>query len=425
MKILHAADLHLDSPMRGLERYEGAPVEQMRAATRQALGNLVDLCLAEEVKLLLIAGDLYDGDWKDYSTGLFLIRQLSRLREGDVQVALIRGNHDARSSITRHLKLPANVTELSTRTAQSVAYEELGVVVHGQGFAKRAVTKDLAARYPDAISGAFNIGLLHTCASGRVGHERYAPTTLQTLTSKGYDYWALGHVHQREVLSEAPWVVFCGNLQGRHAREIGAKGASLIEVVDGRVQAVEHQPLDVVRWARLELDASTCGSGYDVVELVRQKLEEAVELAEGRTLAARVVVYGPSAAHGALRDDEERWRSEIRAAAIDVGDAWIEKVQLRTSAPQRRGELAERDDAVGQVVRALRSLQDDDARVAQLIDALDDLRRKLPGELRDRSVDGGRRLDDPATIRGMLSDVEELLMTRLVDVADDSAEPPP
>ena len=362
MKILHTADLHLDSPMRGLERYEGVPLEQMRGATRTALTNLVDLCLREQVQLLVIAGDLYDGDWKDYSTGLFFMRQLVRLREGQVKVALIRGNHDAHSAITRHLKLPEHVTELSTHAPQSLVYDAFGVVVHGQGFAKRAVTKDLAARYPDAVAGAFNIGLLHTCASGRQGHERYAPCKLETLLSKGYDYWALGHVHQREVLHEAPWVVFCGNLQGRHARETGPKGASLVEVVDGRVTQVEHQVVDAVRWARCDIDASECGSGYDVVECVRQALQAAAVAAEGRTLAARVEVRGASGAHAALRDDEDRWRHEVRNIAIDVGDVWIEKVVLRTQPRQARGELAERDDAVGQVVKALHDVAEDDQR---------------------------------------------------------------
>lgn len=79
--IVHAADLHLDSPLVGLERYDGAPVAELRAATRRALENLVQLCLAEDAKLLLLAGDLYDGDWRDYSTGLFFAAQMARLRE--------------------------------------------------------------------------------------------------------------------------------------------------------------------------------------------------------------------------------------------------------------------------------------------------------------------------------------------------------
>src|SRR5690606_2935920 len=99
----------------------------------------------------------------------------------------------------------------------------------------------------------FNIGLLHTCATGRAGHEPYAPCRLSTLLSKGYDYWALGHVHQREVLHEHPWVVFPGNLQGRHMKEVGEKGATIVDVEAGRVVDVQHRALDVVRFAQREV----------------------------------------------------------------------------------------------------------------------------------------------------------------------------
>ena len=213
MKFVHAADIHLDSPLKGLSRYEGAPVAEVRGATRRALENLVDLCLAEGAAFLLLAGDLYDGSWKDYSTGLFFASQMSRLRAGGVRVFMIRGNHDAASKITQSLRWPDNVPELSVRRAETVVVEDLGVAIHGQGFATKAVTDDLAAQYPSRVDGAFNIGLLHTSVTGREGHESYAPCKLETLFGKGYDYWALGHVHQREVLCENPWVVFPGNLQ--------------------------------------------------------------------------------------------------------------------------------------------------------------------------------------------------------------------
>src|SRR5438552_1397988 len=245
MKFVHAADLHIDSPMRGLVRYEGAPLSAMRGATRRAFENLIDLCLEEKAAFLLLAGDIFDGSWRDYSTGLFFAMQLSRLRALDIPVVLVRGNHDAESRITKHLRLPSHVHELSVRAPESFEIPGAGVWVHGQGFATRAVTDDLAAAYPAAKRDALNIGLLHTSAGGREGHENYAPCRVETLVDKGYDYWALGHVHKREVLSEAPHIVFPGNLQGRHAREMGAKGATLVRVENGIASAL-HRALDVV-----------------------------------------------------------------------------------------------------------------------------------------------------------------------------------
>jgi DNA repair protein SbcD/Mre11 len=200
VKLVHAADLHLDSPLRGLERYPGAPAERMRGATRAALQNLVDLCIRERAGLLVLAGDLYDGDWPDYATGMFFATQMLRLAEANIEVAWIRGNHDAVSVITRHLRLPSHVRELPYGHAATEAYPDLGVAVHGQGFVQREVVDDLAKGYPERIPSLLNVGLLHTALEGRELHGRYAPTTLDVLRSKGYDYWALGHVHTREVV---------------------------------------------------------------------------------------------------------------------------------------------------------------------------------------------------------------------------------
>jgi len=206
MKFVHAADPHIDSPMKGLAAYPGAPVEAMRGATRQAFESLVDMCIAEQADLLLIAGDVYDGDWKDFSTGLYLRSQLARLREQGIQVVMIRGNHDAASVITRNLKLPG-IHVLHHDRPDSVVLDELGVVVHGQSFANRSVTENLAAGYPAPLPGLVNIGLLHTCLGGYADHANYAPCALEQLAGHGYDYWALGHIHERSVLHTDPYVV--------------------------------------------------------------------------------------------------------------------------------------------------------------------------------------------------------------------------
>ncbi|HTN87736.1 MAG TPA: DNA repair exonuclease [Sorangium sp.] len=417
MKFVHAADLHIDSPLRGLGRYPGAPVEQIRGATRRALENLVSLCLTEEVDLLLLAGDIYDGDWKDYSTGLFFAAQLSRLRAARVEVVLLYGNHDAESNITRHLELPENARRLDPRRPESVVFDRLGVAVHGQSFATKAVTDDLATGYPDAHAGLFNIGMLHTCLGGREGHDNYAPCSLGTLVGKRYDYWALGHVHTREVLSEDPYIAFPGNLQGRHARETGEKGALLVTVDDGRVASVEHRALDVVRWSVCEVDLSPAASADDIVELTREQLEQRLAEADGRTLAARVVLCGATPAHAALRADFERWTGQIRAIANDLGGGlWIERVLSRTLAPIEVGALEERDDAIGQLTRSLRALREDEASLSSLLREFASLKNKLPAE--SREGDDAIRLDDPAFLREALDDVEHTLISRLLGAGE-------
>ena len=157
----------------------------------------MDLVVGERVPVLLLAGDVYDGDWHDYSTGRFFVGQMDRLHDAGVRVFMVAGNHDAASEITRALRLPPNVTVLDIERPQSVSDDDLGLVVHGQGFATKAVTRNLAVSYPPRVQGVVNVGLLHTSVDGTEGHARYAPCGLTDLTALGYDYFALGHVHQR------------------------------------------------------------------------------------------------------------------------------------------------------------------------------------------------------------------------------------
>ena len=162
ISFLHAADIHLDSPLKGLERYENAPVDRMRRATRRAFERLINLAIEKQVNFVVIAGDLYDGDCRDYNTGLYLTRQLGRLREEKIPVFIIAGNHDAANKMTRVLTLPENVRILGHDRPETVWVKDRDVAIHGQSFARAAVTENLAAAYPAAEPGCVNIGLLHT-----------------------------------------------------------------------------------------------------------------------------------------------------------------------------------------------------------------------------------------------------------------------
>jgi DNA repair exonuclease SbcCD nuclease subunit len=410
MKFFHAADIHLDSPLRGLDRYDSAPKDKLRGATRRALEALVDQCLAEGVDLLVIAGDLYDGDWTDYNTGLFFVSQMARLREANVRVFIVRGNHDARSKI---LRLPEGVKELSTSRAETVLLDDIGVAVHGRGYARVDINEDLSQTYPAPRDGYFNLGLLHTAAEGREGHERYAPCRVPGLVAHGYDYWALGHVHAREVLHSEPWIVFPGNLQGRHAREVGPKGATLVTVEDGRIQDVEHRVLDTVRWSACAVDATNAASPDDVVDLCREALARQAEAAEGRVVCARVSITGPSRAHAAFVRDPEKWRGEIRNLSADVGDLWVEKIHIRTRTPVDVEALAQRDDPVGALLRTLKSIGEDDAALEKLArEQLEGLRTKLPPEF--RHAEGALDLGDIATLRRLCAEIGDYLLPQLL-----------
>ena len=414
MRFLHAADIHLDSPLRGLERYEGAPVEEIRSATRRAFDNLVELATEEEVDFVLLVGDLYDGDWKDYNTGLYFVERMGRLREAGIRVFIVAGNHDAASQITRHLRLPDNVTLFSTRKPQRVVLEDLNVRICGQGFATRAVTDDLSEAYPQGDPQLFNIGLLHTCLDGKPGHEPYAPCSVDGLRSKGYQYWALGHVHKREEVSQDPWIVFPGNIQGRHIRESGPKGCTLVTVENQEIAEVEHRDLDVMRWSLCELDVSASETMDDIYEQVREGLQSALDSAEGRPVAARLILQGACSAHSTLHAGRERWTQEYRALATGLSGAgiWLEKVSIKTRPSSSFEEALERDDALSGLLRAIRDLELDASALEDLADDIPALRQKLPVEL----LGGDDPYDPtkPETLKESLEDIKELLVNRLL-----------
>lgn len=413
MKFLHAADIHLDSPLRGLERYEGAPVEMMRNATRRAFNNMVDLALEERVDFVLIAGDLYDVDWKDYNTGLFFNKQMSRLREADIRVFLVLGNHDAGSRITRQLSLPINVKKFDAHHPSTVKLEDLGVAVHGQSFVQQAVTEDLTRGYPEALPGFFNIGLLHTSADGRPGHAPYAPCSVAGMASRGYDYWALGHVHQREVLHESPWIVFPGCLQGRHVGETGVKGCTLVTVEEGNVVSVEHRPVDVLRWQVCVVDVNGAESGDTVVGLARLTVSKIMEQSDGLPVALRVSIVGACRAHADIYSDQERWINEIRTAVTDVGldNVWVEKIIIGTRDLVAPEELLHQPGPLSELLRMLRALPEDNAAIAELAAEFQELGSKLPLEVKQgaESIDPG----DHDQLRDVLREVEQLLLVRL------------
>jgi DNA repair exonuclease SbcCD nuclease subunit len=405
MKIVHAADLHIDSPLRGLMPYEGAPLAQVRNATRPAFVRLVDYCIEQRAALMLLAGDLYDGDWRDFSTGLFFAKEMSRLREAGVRVVSVRGNHDAASQITKALRLPENCRELGSRQPETAVYEDLGVAVHGRSFPEQRVTEDISRDYPKPVDGMLNIGLLHTCAEGRPGHDPYAPCKLESLRAHGYDYWALGHVHAREVLSRDPWVVFPGNLQGRHIREVGAKGATIIDVESGRIESVEHVALDVVRWAEVTVDVETEMQMQDFLDAAREKLTGELERSEGRVLAARIVARGNEIAVGRIAARREAVTAELQAIANDLGNVYFEKLRVAVAARARERMTGEWLDALA-AISDIAPLE----LIAMADEALGDMRAKLPLEL--TTGPDPLRLDDANVLRALLEEAEQSILER-------------
>ncbi|MEO8874247.1 MAG: DNA repair exonuclease [Polyangiaceae bacterium] len=415
MRFVHAADLHIDSPLRGLERYEGAPVELVREATRAAVRNLVDLCIAEDVAFLVLAGDLFDGDWKDFHTPLFLVSELARLKAKNISAFVVLGNHDLQSELVPHIRWPDNVTVFQSGQADTCILQQHQTAIHGRSYAASAVSENLAASFPEPVAGHFNLGLLHTNAAGASGanqHASYAPCTVDELRAKGYDYWALGHVHTHEVLSASPHIVYSGNTQGRHARETGAKGVVLVDVEDGRVTKTRFLPVDVMRWAKLEIVADADDAPRELLQKAKRAIATVAKESDGRALATRIRFSGASNAHAGLSrvEDRARFVADVRAAARDASDrAWVEKVEIATTPLVDIETLRSARDLVGDLLRATQDLASSGGLAKELEPLFLPLRAKIGPALDDADV----KLDDPERLRRYVTEAETILVDLL------------
>lgn len=414
-RFVHAADIHLDSPLRGLAGQQGEAAERIRTATRSAFDGLIGRAIEAAVDFVVIAGDLYDGDWRDVQTGLFFVGQMGRLAQAGIPAFLAHGNHDAESRITRRLSLPDNVKVFSHRQAESFALPALGAVLHGRSFARRDETENFVPLYPEPVPGAFNIGVLHTGLGGRGGHADYAPCSLTDLVAKGYDYWALGHVHQAEVLHEVPHVVFSGNLQGRHVRETGPKGAWLVAVADGQVAGMSRLEEDVVRWAVLPVDAAGCDRIAMLDDRIRAAIEAAADGMADRLLACRIVIGGATALHDSLPGASGRLLAEARAAALALGEsvAWVETVKLATEPPASGRSAQAREDALGDLQRLLDQAAADPDLAARLDAEVGEMARRLPHDLRSAAEDPALRAALDGDTAALIAAGREHLTARL------------
>ncbi|SMC06973.1 DNA repair exonuclease SbcCD nuclease subunit [Sulfobacillus thermosulfidooxidans DSM 9293] len=400
-KFIHCADLHLDSPMRGLSARDDAPVEMIRSATREAFKKLVNLASAEKVRFIIIAGDLFDGDWPDYSTGLFFNRIMSALKDLGIDVYIAQGNHDAASNITRHLVLPSNVHQFATDHAQTFVIDDVKVALHGQGFAAREVRENMVLNYPDALPDYFNVGVLHTSLEGHEGHETYAPCSVTDLIHKHYDYWALGHVHKRQVIRETnPCILYPGNLQGRHIRETGDKGCTLV-TVNGHDLTFEHRSLDVLRWYLVDIDLSGAEQHEDFVERVIRTFQQYREENPGIPLALRLQFYGPTALHGELLAESDYFFHEIdNAVAMTApGQIWIEKVKFATSYPVKTEPSSSQLNALSKLEMYINDAQNDEEFLQQFLHDIERVQLRLKAYTKS----------DGATVIGSLQDVKTLI----------------
>lgn len=379
---LHAADLHLDSPLIGLSGRAADLASRIDQASRRAFDRLVDLAITERCRFVVLAGDVFDGDLREFRSGLFFLGGMSRLREAGIPVYMVAGNHDAENRFFDKLRHSDNVHRFDHRRSHTFTLDDVGVAIHGRSFGQREVVDNIALGYPRPHPAYFNVGVLHTACQGAEGrHARYAPCSVEQLVNHGYDYWALGHVHDRAVLHERPYVVYTGNIQGRSVRETGPKGATIVHVEDGAVTRLEHRDLDEVRWASAEIDLGGETDGDDLRVRVLPALQAVIAAAGDRPIALRLRLHGETPSHARLLLGRAWLREDVEAMLATLpGTAWLEKLVIDT-VPPSRGEM--HDPSVAGRLSA-------EVRLSSGRDGLDDVMAPWLDEVRGKMPAGGR-----------------------------------
>jgi DNA repair protein SbcD/Mre11 len=410
-RFVHTADLHLDSPLRSLSLRNPDLAALIGDATRQALVAIVDLCLSEQVDALVIAGDLYDGDQTSMKTARFLATQMQRLSEAGIKVFQIRGNHDALSKITRELVLPPSVKVFGDKAEQvDLVAGGLDITIHGLSFAKPQAPDSLLPKFRPPRAEAVNIGIMHTSLAGAPGHDAYAPCNVADLHSGGFDYWALGHIHQRTHHAGKKTVIMPGMPQGRDINEAGAKTVSLVTIADDRGIHIEERLTSVAEFARLTIDLSEAREWREAVALIETGLEAARDEARSEHLVGRLTLKGATPLAFQLRRDRDMLLAEAEQRAERIGRTWVEKITLDITAPEAPATaLADPVAELGVLMRE--TVMDSEAFRQELRRSVEDLLDDLPAE--SRKFAGRDEAEFEAFLKALMVESGDEIIARL------------
>ncbi len=407
---VHAADLHLDSPFKGLSTASIEVGNILKDAVHRAFDNLVDLCIEQGARFLVLSGDLFDWGDKSLRAQLVLRDGLSRLSENEIETFIVWGNHDPLSSTTFPFSWPKGVyiygaNKVATRFVE--ADYPTPVAISGISHERAGERRNLVSLFEPLRQKIFRIGIVHANLGSDTGHLPYAPCTLDDLIGLDVDYWALGHVHTRAIRHSRPFVVYPGNIQALSIRETGPRGCYVVKVQDDGTINLEFKELDIVRFALCKIDISELGDLDALEQALLQSVTELRKHAGGRMLIVRINLFGNGYLYSKLQDRQdldallERQRDIFSDASPIV---WIKDIVSSFAPPIDLEERARAQDLLGKILRLSEGLAKDERSLNQILDqALNPLFRNV----RAREV-----LDEPdkEEILDMLKGAQKLLV---------------
>jgi exonuclease SbcD len=419
---VHAADLHLDTPFKGVHETAPFVARALREASLAAFDAIVDLALERRAAFLVVAGDIYDGAERGLRAQLRFRSGLGRLAEAGIASFVVHGNHDPVAEGWSAVRSwPDGVTVFEPETVRVVPVLRDGIAiatVQGISYAKRETTENLALRFARPDGPGVHVGLLHCNVQGAAqGYADYSPCTLDDLRRARLDYWALGHIHQHGVLAVGdgpgePYVVYAGNSQARSPRlsERGPKGAVVVHVAAGRVERVEPVACDKVRFDEIDCAIDDLVGLEDVEDRLLGRADDLLVAADGRSLVLRARLGGRGQLHEELARPgtlEGLLRHLRDAAGSSARFCWWDAIEDATAPDLDLDAVRVRGDFSSDLLQLAEAIAGDPVASAALGDELVGAAPRL------LSRDVAGLVGDPGRLRELLGAATTLALDEL------------
>lgn len=361
---IHAADLHLDAAFKGVAHVSSQVAGVLRSATFEALERLTQLACKERPLFVVLAGDIYNQEDQSLKARFALLDACKRMDEAGVQVFIVHGNHDPLVESEKSFSFPENVHIFGTEGVEQVRVEnsdgELVAIVHGISHGKHNERRKLARQYKRTEDDVFQIALLHCTVDSVAASEQYAPASVGDFAKSGIDYWALGHIHEQQIISSEPFVAYSGNIQGLHINEQGERGCLFVTVEDGQPTIRSHT-LGTVQWKIVPVDISAIEKLDMLEDAVEHHLEEVVQMLPESckgvivrlVLEERSVLDGELRKNGAVQELTERIREGQMQNSPFV---WLKDIELECKPDVDIEAMRSRPDLLGEALTVAESL---------------------------------------------------------------------
>jgi DNA repair exonuclease SbcCD nuclease subunit len=371
VKFLHTADLHLDTPFSGLCRRAPVKAEKMKHANLRVLDTITDVAVAEAVDFVVMAGDVFNAQEKSLAAKWTLLKNLKRLAKHGIKVYITCGNHDPWPYWRDHLQLPPNTHLFLPGEAQVIyhynAVNEAIAQIMGVSHESEEESTNLAGTFPEGDAQLPTVAILHGNLVGCAEHAPYAPFTLADLKKAHIDYWALGHIHQAQILNEAhPTVIYPGNPQGRDFSETGRKGCYLITLEQKKPARYQFYPCMAVKFSVEAVDIT----GIDTETQLQDRLMEAMQHydEEGISYCLRLRLCGCTSLHSQLSDPSygEQLVETIEAHLSGHNEIFLDTIEMATLPAMDISAWENRADFIGELFTTLKVWQQDSTQWASL-----------------------------------------------------------